>query len=119
VKHSVTLELDQFGRTTLESEAERYGVALGVLLRQAMYYYLADRESGRRGWRYPRFRRGKPAAAVGLDIVVDVDDVTWQGFHAEAEAQDVPAERLLEHAALYFVADLNSGRVAARILADD
>jgi hypothetical protein len=119
VKHSVTLELDQFGRTTLESEAERYGVALGALLRQAVYYYLSDRESGRRGWRYPRFRRDEPTTAVGFDIVVDVDDATWQRFHAEAEAQEVPAERLLEHAALYFIADLNSGRVTARILADD
>ena len=48
-----------------------------------------------------------------------MDDATWQRFKAEAEAQDVPVERLLEHAALYFVADLNSGRVTARILEDD
>lgn len=120
MKHSMTLELDQFGRTTLESQAERHGVELGVLLRQAVHYYLSDRGSGRRGWRYPRFRRDAPAAETGgFDIVVDVDDPTWQRFTAEAEAQDVSVERLLEHAALYFVADLNTGRVTARILADE
>jgi hypothetical protein len=115
----MTLDLDQFGRTTLESQAERHQVELGALLRQAAYYYLSDRESGRRGWRYPRFRRDEPAAEAGFDIVVDVDDSTWRRFNAEAEAQDVSVERLLEHAALYFVADLNSGRVTERILADD
>jgi hypothetical protein len=118
VKLSMTLELDPFGRTTIESQAEHQEVALGALLRQAVRYYLADRTSGRRGWRYPRFRRnGSYANAdTAFDVVVDVDQLTWQGFTREAQAQRVPVERLLEHAALYFVADLSSGLVTARIL---
>jgi hypothetical protein len=114
----MTLELDRFGRTTIESQAERHEVALGALLRQAVHYYLSDRESGRRGWRYPRFRRDTPGNGP-FDVVVDVDEATWEQFRAEAEAQGVPVERLLEHAALYFVADLESGRVTARILEDE
>jgi hypothetical protein len=119
MKQTMVLELDGFGRTTIESQAERQEVALGALLREAVHYYLSDRETGRQGWRYPRFRRGKAVADSGLDVVVDVDDAAWAGFKAEADAQDVPVERLLEHAALYFVADLNSGRVTARILEDE
>ena len=119
MKHTMVLELDSFGRTTIESQAERQDVALGALLREAVHYYLSDRATGRLGWRYPRFRRDKAVADAGLDVVVDVDDTAWEGFKAEAEAQDVPVERLLEHAALYFVADLNSGRVAARILENE
>lgn len=119
VKRSMVLELDQFGRTTIESQAERQEVALGALLREAVRYYLADRETSRIGWRYPRFRREAPIAEEGLDVVVDVDDATWRQFEAEAEAQGVSVERLLEHAALYYVADIDSGRATARILEDD
>lgn len=114
----MVLELDQFGRTTLEAQAERQDVALGALLREAIHYYLSDGETRRVGWSYPRFRRETPPGDADLDVALDVDDVTWRRFEAEAEKQDVPIERLLEHAALYYVADLNSGRVAARILED-
>ena len=71
MKHSMSLELDHFGRTTIESQAERQEVALGALLREAVHYYLSDRETGRLGWRYPRFRRDRPGADAGFDVVVD------------------------------------------------
>ena len=119
MKRTLNLEMDPFGRTTIESQAERHAVKLGDLLRQAVHYYLSDEDSGRVGWRYPRFRRGAEGGGEEFDVVVDVDEVTWRRFTVAAEAQSVPLERLLEHAALYFVADVNSGRVTARILETD
>jgi hypothetical protein len=116
VKHRITLELDHFSRETIGAQAQRHELSLGGLLRQAVHYYLADRDSGRVAWRYPRFRRDTPPAGDPLEVEVELDDATWAQLEAEAGAQDVALARLLEHAALYFVADLNSGRVTARIL---
>jgi hypothetical protein len=87
-------------------------------VRQAVYYYLSDAGSGRAGWSYPRFRRGVEAAGPTIEVAVTVDDGTWRAFAGEAERQGVAVEELVRHALLYFAADLDAGRVAARIVAD-
>lgn len=46
-RHPVTIELDDFGYTSLTEEAERQGVALEELIEHAAMYYLADLHSGR------------------------------------------------------------------------
>jgi hypothetical protein len=88
-------------------------------VRQAVYYYLSDADSGRAGWSHPRFRRaGEEAAGPTIEVPVTVDEGTWRAFADEAERQGVTVEELLRHALLYFAADLDAGRVAARIVAD-
>jgi len=72
-------------------------------------YYLADRDSGRQGWRVPNFL-GETGEAPTLNVTID--DATWAALVEEAEQQAVTPEALGGHAILYFVADLDSGRLA-------
>jgi hypothetical protein len=46
---------------------------------------------------------------------IELSDFAWSALTKEAERQEVPLEDLLAHAALYYLADLDSGRVAARV----
>jgi hypothetical protein len=41
-----------------------------------------------------------------------LDDATWRALAEEAQRQSVRAETLAVHAVLYFLADLDSGRLA-------
>jgi hypothetical protein len=47
---------------------------------------------------------------------LDLDAFGWEALEEEARRQGVTVERLVEHAALYYLADLDSGRVAKRVL---
>ncbi len=49
---------------------------------------------------------------------LSVDEGLWDSLEQEAARQGVPAPRLAEHAALYFAADRDAGRVTQRILED-
>ena len=84
----------------------------------AARYYLADQGSGRGGWAYPRFRVGELREDALVELSTSLDEATHKAFKLEAERQDVWAEQLLEHALLYLIADLDSGRVTQRILDD-
>ncbi len=47
-----------------------------------------------------------------------MDSELWREFEEEAERQGVSVEQLAEHAAFYFAAELDAGRVTQRILDD-
>jgi hypothetical protein len=49
------------------------------------------------------------------DATIQLSDFAWEALSKEAARQEVPLEDLLIHAALYYLADLDSGRVAARV----
>jgi hypothetical protein len=115
MRRSLDIAFDDFGRAALAAEAERYRLATGELVGQALEYYLADRSSGRQSLRVPRF--GRAATAAPQAVALELPDRVWEEAEAEAERQGVPLERLVEHAAMYLVADLDSGKVAARIAA--
>jgi hypothetical protein len=57
-------------------------------------------------------------AQVDTEFELDVKDDIWSSFEAEAGRQDVSSQQLLEHAAFYFVAELDAGRITQRILDD-
>ena len=88
---------------------------LPVRLVTAMRVYLGDKETNRPGWRYPDFAR-EAGAEQRAEVVVNVDEELWSAFASEAADQGVSIEQLVEHAALYFAAELDSGRVTERIL---
>jgi hypothetical protein len=118
VRRSMTLALGGFGRQAIEEQASRYGLPPEKLVSRAAQYYLADRGLKRAARRTPRFRR--EAGAPGeLELELDLDAEAWTALRQEATRQGVPLERVLEHAALYLLADLDSGRVAAQILEGD
>lgn len=98
----------------IRSEEE---ASLAAVARQALYYYLSDHDSGRVGWSYPRFLPGiGDVSTVTVPIDVDVD--AWRDFTREAKRQGVSPELLLRHAVLYYSADVDSGRVARRLIDD-
>jgi hypothetical protein len=83
----------------------------------AVRYYLSDRESGRHAWPFPAFLRGSQAQG-DVELELNVDGDLWRSFEVEVGRQDVSLRQLLDHAAFYFVTEVNSGRVTQRILDD-
>jgi hypothetical protein len=91
-------------------DAER----LSILLPQAVRFYLGEREGGHPSWRYPSFLDGGAAATAG-SCTVNLDEELWQQLRAEAERQEASPEGLLQHAALYYGAARDDGRLTERI----
>lgn len=87
---------------------------LAVLLPQAVRFYLDERDGGQPSWRYPSFLNGAAAATAG-GCTVSLDDELWQQLRAEADRQEAPAEDLLQHAAFYYSAARDDGRITERI----
>lgn len=114
---SVTVHLSGFACEAVAGEggADRERVPARVI--RAIRCYLNDRESEESGWSYPHFLpHERPAEEVALRL--DVDDDLWSSLEEEAERQHVSAEAMVEHAAFYFAAEMNAGRVTQRILAE-
>ena len=114
VTRSVTLHLDEFGQRSLDRIARDGEGSPANALRAAVIYYLNDRESGRPAWRAPRFHTDGHGPG-GLSV--SFDDETWAALEEEAERQSVSPDALAVHALLYFLADLDSGRLGD-LLAD-
>jgi hypothetical protein len=110
---SVRLELDDFGKQALEAQV-RSGSSRDAFIRTAARYYLADRGSGRVSWQPPRYLRRGARSAPAV-TVVELDEETMEALEEEARRHSLPAARLAEHALLYYLADLDSGRAAARV----
>jgi hypothetical protein len=108
----VTLHLDEFGERALASLTVSRRTSADAAVRTACLYYLADRESGRRSWRAPNFVPDPPPVST---LHIRLDDATWSALAAEARDQGTTVEKLALHALMYFLADLDSGRVAGRV----
>lgn len=105
---NVTLHLDAFGQESLDRLTQHGDGSPASAFRTAALYYLADRETGRQAWRAPRFQSKRPSGE-GLRVVFD--DETWAALEEEAARQNVETAELAVHALLYFLADLDSGRL--------
>jgi hypothetical protein len=117
MRRSMVLALGGFGSEAIEEHARRYTLSIETVVGRAAEHYVAEGGSQRMSRRLPRFQREPAAAAAPVEI--DLEPEVWQALQEEAERQGVPVERILEHAALLLVADLDSGRAASRILEDD
>jgi hypothetical protein len=82
----------------------------------AIRYYLSDKESERPGWRYPSFVNADDDGGRS-ELSVTLESALWRSLAEEAAAQNVPPEKLAQHAVLYFLADQEAGRVPGRIRA--
>jgi hypothetical protein len=102
----LTLHLDEFGRKALAEHGRLRRCSAASALSAAARHYLADREAGRIGWLMPRFRRFGDVRR-GARVDVSLDDQLWWALEAEAALQGVTTAQLGEHAALYFLADLD------------
>lgn len=115
MRHELTLTFDEFGWQSLEAEVRRDGgETLDDLLSCAVAYLDAELPAGRAATHVPRF---KPhSQGVERKVHPELSRDRWERLEREAERQGVALERLLEHAALLYLADIDSGRVAERIL---
>lgn len=80
----------------------------------AIRLYLNDRDSDRPGWPYPD---SLPAMGkIGEErLELDVEKDLWRAFELEAGRQKVSVSQLASHAALYYAAELSSGRLTQGI----
>jgi hypothetical protein len=78
-------------------------------------FYLKEKGRGGTGWSYPDLlREGSPEEEIEVEL--DIEDSLWREVRAEAARQQVSVTQLLEHAALYYAAELDAGRLTERIL---
>jgi hypothetical protein len=113
-RRTVAVGLSQLAFDGLAGEG---GTSSAARLQSAVRCYLGDRGANQAAWPYPSFLRGsEPQVDVRLEL--EIKDDLWQSFEAEAARQDVSPQQLLEHAAFYFVAELDAGRITQRILDD-
>lgn len=113
-RHAHSVGLSQLAYDGLAAP-DRASAASRLL--SAVRCYLGDRGANQAAWPYPAFLRGsKPQIDVKLEL--EIKDDLWHSFEAEAVRQDISPQQLLEHAAFYFVAELDAGRITQRILDD-
>ena len=115
MSRSLTLEMDAFGLEALTELAERHGGSASNVARMAAHYYLADSHDDRPAWRVPSFGQDGEAERRQTGVPVELDDATWDALVQEARSQGVEISALAAHAVLYFMADVDSGRVAQRM----
>ena len=114
-KSRVDVTLSELAFQALTSDGADVDVPLR--LESAVRCYLGDRDSGRPAWSYPAFLRGSETRGE-VRVQLEVPGGLWQDFEEEATRQGVTVEQLAEHAAFYFAAELDAGRVTQRILSD-
>lgn len=113
-KRQVTVVLSRLAFEGLTSGTD---VPTPAAMAGALRCYLGDRGSERPAWPYPEFLRGSETEkAVSIELALDQE--LWREFEEEADRQGVSVEQLAEHAAFYFAAELDAGRVTQRILND-
>jgi hypothetical protein len=106
----VTLHVDDFGQHALERFTRRSEGSMANAVRMASIYYLNDRDARRPAWLVPDLAADSHPSGR---LQVKLDDATWGALSEEADRQGVPTELLAMHALLYYLADIDSGRVAA------
>jgi hypothetical protein len=109
---TVTLRLDQFGPEALEDYLRGTGGSLADAFEASVSYYLGDSDSGRLAWRVRRHRdRMDPSEPLEIELSEDL----LGDLRRESRRQRVTPDLLAVHALMYYLADLDSGRAAARV----
>jgi hypothetical protein len=108
----VIVRLDRFGQEALEEHLRGTADSENDALDVAVRYYLSDAGSGRVAWKVPRKTTlADPAGELELEL----DDDLHGELRREARRQHVSPDLLAMHALMYYLADLDSGRAAARL----
>lgn len=110
---TVTLAFDRFGWSELERQAATERVTAGDLVARAAAHLATELERSRQATTVPRLPLEADREARSLTL--ELREETARDLRLEAERQGLALERLLEHAALLYLADLDAGIVAARI----
>jgi len=114
-KRWVTIALSELAFDALAGGKGDVGASLRM--ENALLCYLGDSDSGRPAWAYPGFLRGSETRQE-VEIELEMRTDLWREFEGEATRQGVTVEQLAEHAAFYYAAEVDAGRVTQRILED-
>ena len=116
VRRQIALTIEDFGRTALGDHARDLGVPVDALVTQAVLYYLALLGSERTATRIPSFSRSEAPEGAMMKVELALDESEWSALEQDATKQRLPIERLVEHVVLLFLADIDAGRVAVRVV---
>ena len=117
VKRAVTVHLGRLASQAILDEDESGNGHASSGAAAAIRCYLGARGSAAAGWLYPGFL-GRRRSEEGVELSLSIDDALWRSLEQEAERQHTSAEQMLEHAVLYFAAEIDAGRATQRILGD-
>jgi sugar phosphate isomerase/epimerase len=120
VKRTLTLTFGHFGWRSLAAEARRERRSLEELLSRAAAYFGSELGTDRGALAVPPHTRQRQAHGSGIELALPgielaLPAAVWRELGEEAARQRVGLGRLLEHAALYYLAAVDSGREAARL----
>lgn len=104
----IPLPLAGFGLELLEAQAERRGISVATFMVRAAERYAAEPDQDRPSRQVPRFLRGRAPRVGERSVDVELDPELWSGLEQEAEAQGVPLELIVAHAAIWLAAELDS-----------
>jgi hypothetical protein len=110
----IPISQSQFGWTSTEKRAKADGFDLAQVIEQACSYYVSELDRGRLATELPRFD-AESADGTTRPVSLELDDRCAERLDREAERQGASRERLVRHATLLYLADLEAGRVAGRI----
>ena len=113
---TVQVKLGILAAHSLSAAADSSSERLALLLPRAVRFYLDERDGAAPGWSYPSFLAGGNGAEEPREV--ELDNELWQQLRAEAERQEVAPEDLLQHAAFYYGAARDEGRLTERIVAE-
>lgn len=112
-QHSLGVGFGEFGWQALAAASQRDNEAIESLIADACGYFEAELEVCRVATRLPRF----PAAHGEVrELALDMPARTWRILEQEAARQSAELARIVEHASLLYLADLESGRAVRPIL---
>jgi hypothetical protein len=109
---TVIVRLDRFGHEALEEHLRGSGQSQADALDIAVRYYLGDADSGRLAWRVPG---DYPQRDPEEELELALDEDLYGELRRESLRQRVTPDVLAMHALMYYLADLDSGRAAARL----
>jgi hypothetical protein len=110
----IPISQGRFGWISIEKRAKEDGFELAQVIEQACAYYVSELDSGRLATELPRFDADDPDGTT-RPVSLELDDRCAKRLDREAERQGASRERLVRHAALLYLADLEAGRVAGRV----
>jgi hypothetical protein len=112
---TVRVKLGAFAAEVLARKLGNGGPPGSQDFERVIQFYLGERGTRSAGWAYPDFLRER-RAGDDVELELNIEDFLWMSLEAEARDQGVEVDRLLEHATLYFAAEMDAGRATERIL---
>ena len=82
---------------------------------RAIRCYIGDRGASGSGWSYPSFPQAEDGSGA-VEVRLDIDDDLWRALGEEAEKQGASTQQMVGHAALWFAAEVDAGRIAQRVV---